>query len=272
MNIYCPVLPEQIERDIRLFSGRTGQYMFISSASAYQKPPASPWITEETPLENPYWPYSARKAECERVLRRAQAEARFPVTIVRPSHTYGPRGIPLAFYGKNTFSVLDRMRAGKTVIVPGDGSTLWTLTHSRDFAVAFVGLMGNPGALGEAFHITSDESLTWNQIYETVGAALGVQPNILHIASDTLGAACTNFVGSLTGDKSNTVLFDNSKIKRFVPEFHATIPFAQGARECVEYVYAHPECQLPDPAFDRWCDELIVRYESMVMSLPKYSF
>ena len=160
--------------------------------------------------------------------------------------------------------------AGKPVIVPGDGLTLWTLTHSDDFAVAFVGLMGNVHALGEVFHITGDESLTWNQVYSSIGAALGVEPHLVHIASETLGALCQSYVGSLLGDKSNTVLFDNAKIKRAVPEFVAAKRFDQGVREAVAYIYSHPECQRPDPAFDAWCDQVIEGYERLTAALPKF--
>lgn len=262
--------PEDVQRDIRLFSGRTAQYFFISSASAYQKPLSSPYITEGTPLCNPYWQYSRNKAACEEVLMHAYRENGFPVTIIRPSHTYCERSVPVALHGAcGSFQVLERIRTGRKVIVPGDGLSLWTLTHSRDFAVAFVGLMGNVHALGETFHITGDERLTWNQVYEAIGAALGVTPKMVHIASETLGALCGEFVGALLGDKSNTVLFDNSKIKRAVPEFCATTRYDQGVREAVAYVYAHPECQRPDPAFDTWCDRVIDGYERMCAVLPK---
>lgn len=263
--------PEDVERDIRLFSGRTGQYMFISSASAYQKPLSSPWITEGTPLCNPYWEYSRLKAACEDRLVRAYREEGFPVTIVRPSHTYCRRSVPVALHGANgSFQVLERMRQGRAVIVPGDGLTLWTLTHSDDFAVAFEGLMGNVHALGEVFHITGDESLTWNQIYETVAAALGVKARLVHIASETLGALCESYRGSLLGDKSNTVLFDNAKIRRAVPQFGAVKRFDQGAREAVAYIYAHPDCQRPDPAFDAWCDRLTEAYGRLSAELPRF--
>ena len=261
---------EDVERDIRLFSGKTHQYFFISSASAYQSPLSSPWITEGTPLYNPYWEYSRNKIACEDVLMRAYRNDGFPVTIVRPSHTYCERSVPVALHGsKGSFQILERMRQGKKVIVPGDGATLWTMTHSRDFAVAFEGLMGNAHALGEVFHITSDESVTWNQAHEAVGRALGVKPQLIHIASDTLGALNPEWVGALIGDKSNTVIFDNTKIKRAVPQFNATTRFDQGAREAVEYIYSHPECQTPDPEFDEWCDKVIEIYEKMLETMPK---
>lgn len=205
------------------------------------------------------------------MLIRAYREQGFPITIIRPSHTYCQRSVPVALHGPaGSFQVLERMRAGKPVIVPGDGLTLWTLTHSDDFAVAFVGLMGNVHALGEVFHITGDESLTWNQVYSSIAAALGVEPHLVHIASETLGALCQSYVGSLLGDKSNTVLFDNAKIKRAVPEFVAAKRFDQGVREAVAYIYSHPECQRPDPAFDAWCDQVIEGYERLTAALPKF--
>lgn len=260
-----------VERDIRLFAGHCNQYFFISSASAYQKPLSMPWITEGTPLHNPYWQYSRDKIACEQVLMQAYHDSGFPVTIVRPSHTYCERSVPVSLHGANgSFQVLERMRLGKPVIVPGDGTTLWTLTHSRDFAVAFVGLMGNVHALGEVFHITGDESLTWNQIYACTANALGVKARITHIASDTLGLLNPDCVGNLLGDKSNTVVFDNTKIKRVVPQFCATTRFDQGVAETINYVYSHPECQKLDPAFDAWCDAVTEGYERMVMALPKY--
>ena len=259
-----------VERDIRLLQGRVEQYIFISSASAYQKPLSSPWITEGTPLHNPYWQYSRDKMACERLLMQAYHESGFPVTIVRPSHTYGQRSVPVCLHGPNgSFAVLERMRQGKKVIVPGDGLTLWTLTHSRDFAVGFVGLMGNLHALGETFQITGDENLTWNQIYQCIASALGVELHAVHIASETLAALCDDYVGALLGDKSNSVLFDNAKLKRLVPGFTATIRYDQGVREALDYIYAHPELQKPDPEFDAWCDEVIERYESAVAQLPK---
>lgn len=262
--------PEQAQRDIRLFKGRTAQYIFISSASAYQKPLSSPYITESTPLHNPFWGYSRNKLAIEALLMDAYRNDGFPVTIVRPSHTYNERSMPLGLHGsKGSFAVLERIRTGRKIIVPGDGLTLWTVTHSRDFAVAFCGLMGNIHAIGEAVHITSDEKLTWNQIHECVGRALGQAPKMVHIASETLAKLGPDWEGALIGDKSNTVLFDNTKIKRLVPEFCATTRFDQGAREVVEYVYSHPECQTPDPEFDAWCDAVIEQYEAMMEKLPK---
>lgn len=262
---------EDVLRDVELFAGKTRQYMFISSASAYQKPLSSPMITESTPLYNPYWQYSRDKIACEDALMAEYRASGFPITIIRPSHTYGRRQVPVALHGKNgSFSVIERIRTGKKVIIPGDGLSLWTLTHSDDFAVAFCGLMGNLHAIGECYHITGDESLTWNQVYAAIGNALGVQPQITHIASDVLAGLCPAYHGSLLGDKSNSVLFDNTKIKRAVPAFNATIRFDQGVREAIAYIYAHEECQPADPEFDGWCDALVEQYESVVVRLPPY--
>lgn len=260
-----------VERDIRLFTGKTKQYFFISSASAYQKPLASPFITESTPLHNPFWEYSRNKIACERILMDAYNSTGFPVTIIRPSHTYCERSVPLALHGsKGSFQVVERIRQGQKVIIPGDGTTLWTLTHSRDFAVAFVGLMGNIHAIGETYQITSDESVTWNQVYQSIADALGVDLNAVHIATDAIAKLYPDQLGGLTGDKSNTVIFDNTKIKRAVPDFCALTRFDQGVREAISYVYAHPECQIPDPEFDRWCDQLIEGYERAIAALPSF--
>ena len=262
--------PEQAQRDLRLFKNRTAQYIFISSASAYQKPLSSPHITESTPLHNPFWGYSRNKTVIEELLMDTYRKDGFPVTIVRPSHTYNERSMPIGLHGrKGSFAVVERIRTGRKVIVPGDGLTLWTVTHARDFAVGFCGLMGNIHAIGEAVHITSDERLTWNQIHECVGRAVGCAPKLVHIASETLAKLGPDWEGALIGDKSNTVLFDNSKIKRLVPEFCATTRFDQGAREVVDYIYSHPECQTPDPEFDAWCDAVIEQYEAMMQKLPK---
>lgn len=262
---------DEIERDWRLFRGKTAQYIFISSASAYQKPLSSPFITESTPLANPFWEYSRNKIVCEELLMGKYRAEGFPITIVRPSHTYGDALIPFAVQGnKGCFSVLERIRTGKKVIVQGDGSSLWMVTHSADFAKAFVGLMGNIHAVGEAYHITSDENITWNQIYEVVGAALGRRPEIVHIPSDALAALNPKFVGGLLGDKTHTVIFDNTKVKKAVPEFAATMRFDQGARKSIDYIYSHPECQQADPEFDEWCDRVIKIYEDALATMPKY--
>lgn len=259
-----------IERDIRLFSGKTKQYIFISSASAYQKPLSSPFITESTPLYNPFWEYSRNKIACEERLMKEYRQNGFPITIVRPSHTYGNSGVPLAVHGKKgSYSVINRMKSGKKVIVHGDGNTLWTLTHNTDFARAFVGLMGNIHAIGEAVHITSDESLTWNQIYDIIGNALGVKPQIVYIPSATLARAHDEFTGSLLGDKAHSVIFDNTKLKRLVPGFAATIRYDQGVRLTLDYINKHPELQVPDPEFDEWTDTMISLFEAYVGKQPK---
>ena len=257
-------VPEQVERDIRMFRGRTRQYMYISSASAYQKPLASPYITEGTPLSNPHWEYSRNKIACEELLMHHYRNEGFPVTIIRPSHTYCERSVPVAVHGeKGSWQVLKRMLEGKPVIIPGDGTTLWTVTHNSDFAKAFVGLMGNAHAIGETFQITGDESLTWNQIYETVAQALGVELHPYHVSSDFLAAVGSQYdlEGNLIGDKAHTVIFDNTKLKRAVPGFCATTRFDQGVRMVIDNVLRHPELQTPDPEFDAWCDAVIAAQE-----------
>lgn len=251
---------EDVERDIRLFRDKTKQYIFISSASAYQKPLADYRITESTPLVNPYWQYSRHKIAAEEVLMAAYRTTGFPVTIVRPSHTYNGTKPPVSLHGSNgNWQILKRILDGKPVIIPGDGSSLWTLTHSRDFAKGYVGLMANPHAIGNAFHITTDESMTWNQIYQTIADALGKPLNALHVASDFLARHGENydFRGELLGDKAATVVFDNSKIKRLVPDFICTTSMADGLRQAVQYMLSHPETQTPDPEFDSWCDRIV---------------
>lgn len=264
--------PSQIERDIRLFSEKTNQYVFISSASAYHKPSVNPYITEGTTLANPYWQYSRDKIACEEVLWNAYRQNNFPMTIVRPSHTYDERHIPLGVHGKKGFwQVIQRMLENKPVIVQGDGTSLWTLTHNTDFAEGFVGLLGNPKALGEAFHITSDESLTWNQIYQEIAKALHVPLKLYHVTSDFLSAVGKqyDFEGSLIGDKSTTVIFDNSKLKSVVPTFSAKVPFRKGVRLTLEYLEKHPECKVLDAEFDLFCDQVISAEEKAIASLLK---
>lgn len=262
---------EQARRDYRLFSGIAGQYVFISSASAYSKPVRDPVITESTPLNNPFWDYSENKRLCEEFFMEKYRSEGFPVTIIRPSHTYNRTKLPMALHGKKGFyQVLDRMMKGKKVIVHGDGTSLWTVTHSSDFAKAFVGLMGNRRAIGEAFHITSDEALPWNTIYEIIGGALGVKPDVTHIPTDILTAAAPGYIGPMYGDKSNPVIFDNSKVKRLVPDFIVTTPFSVGAKLSVDYILSHPECRTPDPEFDAWCDEMTGAFEKLKTSLPFY--
>ena len=263
-------LPSQVERDIRLFKGRTRQYVYISSASAYNKPAANHVITEGTTLANPYWEYSRNKIACEELLLKAYREEGFPVTIVRPSHTYCERAVPVSVHGlKGSWQVLKRMLEGKPVIVHGDGSSLWTLTWNEDFASGFIGLLGNPKAIGEAFQIMSDEQLTWNQIYECVARALHVTPRLYHVSSDFLAATSPkawDFTGNLLGDKAVTVVFDCSKLKRVVPGFQAVTRFDEGVRRCVDHILAHPELQVEDPDFDAWCDRVIEAQESVARS------
>ena len=256
-------VPSQIERDYRIFKGITKQFMFISSASAYQKPLGNYVINEGTPLANPYWQYSRDKIACEDFLMKKYREEQFPITIIRPSHTYDERSIPLGVHGKNgSWQVVKRMLEGKPVIIHGDGTSLWTFTHNSDFAKGFVGLMGNPHAIGEAFQITSDESVTWNQAYQSIADALGVEFKPYYVSSEFLAAISDyDFTGSLIGDKANSVVFDNTKLKRAVPDFKATVRFDQGVRKTIEFVLAHPEYQKEDKEFDAWCDAVINELE-----------
>ena len=264
-------VPEQVERDFRLFKDITRQYIYISSASAYQKPLSDYRITESTPLSNPYWQYSRNKIACEEYLMKQYRENGFPVTIVRPSHTYCERGVPTSVHGpKGSWQVLKRMMEGKPVIVHGDGSSLWTMTWSDDFAKGFIGLLGNPHAIGEAFQIMSDESLTWNQIYQAVADALGVPFKPYYVSSNFLAAVAPKeyeLEGNLTGDKSITVVFDCSKLKRVVPGFKATVRFEEGVRRSIAYILAHPELQQEEPEFDAWCDRVIAAQEKAKESL-----
>ena len=256
-------VPSQLERDYRLFKDKTKQFIYISSASAYQKPPKSYVITEETPLENPYWEYSRNKKACEDYLMERYRNDGFPVTIVRPSHTYDERSVPLGVHGNGgSWQVVKRIKEGKPVIIHGDGSSLWTITHNSDFAKAYAGLIGNPKAIGEAFHITSDESVPWNDIYKAIADALGVELKPYYVASQTLADMSDyDYVGGLIGDKANSVVFDNSKIKSLVPEFKAEISAKEGIRMTVEYILEHPEYQNDDEEFDQWCDKVIAALE-----------
>lgn len=251
-----------VERDVRLFSGQTGQFVFISSASAYQKPPAHYVITEETPLENPFWQYSRDKIACENRLMDEYRQRSFPVTIVRPSLTYGPSQIPLCGASwQHPFTVIDRMKRGQKIIVPGDGTSLWVLTWNADFAKGLVGLLGNPKAVGEAFHITSDEVLTWNQIYREAGRAAGVEPDIVHIPSDLIAAYNPGALGDLTGDKINSAVFDNRKIKRFVPDFTCEVPWSEGVRRSLAWFEANPARQTIDAHMNQTWDTIIRAYQ-----------
>ena len=254
--------PDQVERDIRLFRDRTDQYVFISSASAYQKPLGHYLITESTPLANPYWQYSRDKIACEERLMREYRETGFPITIVRPSLTYGDTQVVLAVNSwQKLYTALDRMRRGKKVIVPGDGTSLWVVTHNSDFAQGLIGLLGASQAIGHAFHITSDEVLNWDQIYTITARAAGVEPQMVHIASDYLGACLPDLVGSLTGDKSASVVFDNSKIKRFVPGYCAKVRFEEGVKRTVEWLDAEAGRRVIDEEADAAWDKIIAGYE-----------
>jgi len=249
-------VPEHIESDLELFRGRTQQYIFISSASAYQTPPGKLPVTEATPLSNPFWEYSRNKIACEKRLMRAYIEEGFPITIVRPSHTYDRTSLPM----HGGYTIVDRMRKGQKVIVHGDGSSLWVLTHHRDFAKGFVGLLGNSRAIGEAFQITSDELLTWNKIFEIVAQAAGAKADIVHIPSEIIARYDSEWGDSLLGDKTHSMIFDNSKIKRAVPDFVATIPFARGAAEIINWYDANPDQQIIDAALNNTIDEIIRDY------------
>ena len=248
--------PEHVQTDVDLFAGRTGQYVFISSASAYQTPPARLPVTESTPLRNPFWRYSRDKIACEDLLVAAYRDTGFPATIVRPSHTYDAAAVPF----DGGWTVVDRMRRGAEVVVHGDGTSLWPLTHSTDFARGFVGLLGRSETLGEAFHITSDEALPWNRIYAAVAEAAGVEPRLVHVPSDAIAAADAEWGAGLLGDKAHSMVFDNSKIRRLVPDSAAVVPFERGAREIVEWHDAHPEHTTVDARLDALMDRLVEAY------------
>lgn len=237
--------------------------MYISSASAYQKPSSGYVMTEGTTMANPYWDYSRNKIACEEVLMHRFRDDNFPVTIIRPSHTYDERQVPLGVHGdKGSWQVLRRMLDGKPVIIHGDGTSLWTVTHNSDFAKGFVGLMANSHAVGGVFQITSDETLSWNQIYESVARALGVKLIPYYVSSDFLASVDKwNFRGALLGDKAVSVVFDNSRLKSAVPGFKATVNFDEGVRRTIEYILSHPECQVEDAEFDEWCDKVIASLE-----------
>ncbi len=250
--------PDNIENDIELFRGKTKQYIFISSASTYQSPPVSLPITESTPLDNPYWEYSRNKIACEERLMKAYSEEKFPITIVRPSHTYDKTMLPF----RGGYTIIDRMRKGKKVIVHGDGTSLWVLTYHKDFAKGFVGLLGNNHTIGEAFQITSDELLSWNQIFQIMASAFGAEAKLVHIPSEFIGAFDKEWGAELLGDKSPSVIFDNTKIKRVVPGYTATIPFVRGAEEIMSWYDSDPSRQKIDEGFNNLMDRIITAYES----------
>jgi nucleoside-diphosphate-sugar epimerase len=255
--------PADIERDLQLFRGRTRQFIFISSASAYQKPARDYLITESTPLANPFWDYSRNKLACEERLQQAYRDEGFPITIVRPSLTYGDTQLPLLTNSwEKPYTIVDRMLRKQKVVVPGDGTSLWVITHNSDFAKGFVGLLGHPQAIGHAFHITSEEALTWDQYYEIVAEALGVEARIVHIPSDFIVACIPEKQGTLLGDKVRSTVFDNSKIRRFVPGYCATTKFAEGIRRTIAWLQADPARQQIDTAANAMWDKLIDAYET----------
>ncbi|MFT4280115.1 SDR family oxidoreductase [Microbacterium sp.] len=256
---FLAFVPEHIETDLRLFTGRTHQYVFISSASAYQTPPTRLPVTESTPLRNPFWEYSRNKIACEDRLVAAYREAGFPVTIIRPSHTYDPTLIPI----DGGWTAIARMRAGEPVIVHGDGTSLWTLTHHTDFARGFVGLLGRADAVGEAFHITGDDAPTWNEIYTEIARAAGVaEPDLVHVPSAAIAAVDPEWGAALLGDKAHSMLFDTSKLRSRVPEFRTTVRIPEGAREIVDWYDAHPDAQTIDEDYVRLADELAARHRA----------
>lgn len=253
--------PEQIQADIDLFADKTNQYIFISSASVYQKPPTQYIVTESTPLFNPYWKYSQDKIACESLLMDAYRNSDFPCTIVRPSYTYGDTMIPAGLNSwQHPWSLVDRMKKGQPIIVHGDGSALWTMTHNTDFAKGFVGLLGNHQAIGHPFHITSDEVLTWDQIYQIIGDAAGVRPQLVHIASDFIVSCSPENAGPLLGDKSRSQVYDNAKIKRMVPDYQATVSFAEGMRRTIAAFEAHSERCTVDPEWNQEMDAILAAY------------
>lgn len=263
VNWVVYTVPE-LELDFRLFGGRVGQYIFISSASAYQKPPANHRVTESTPLANPWWEYSRNKIACEERLIAEYRASGFPAVIVRPSLTYGNTKIPLTINRWNqSWSAVDRMLKGKPIIIHGDGNNVWVNTHNSDFAKAFVPLMGDVRVLGHAVHITSDEVLTWNQCYQIVADHVGVKPKFVHVASETLAQFDPELKGCLLGDWSHSVIFDNSKIKSLVPDYAATTTFKEGMRQTIAHFRANPSLQTVDPTFDPWCDRVIAAVQKI---------
>ncbi|NHN29162.1 SDR family oxidoreductase [Paenibacillus agricola] len=255
--------PDHVATDIKLFKGKTAQYIFISSASAYQKPSTQYLVTESTPLANPYWQYSRDKIACEDLLMDTYRSENFPITIVRPSYTYGDTMIPAALNSwANPWSLVDRMRKGEKIIVHGDGTSLWTMTHNTDFAKGIVGLLGNPKAIGHAFHITSDEVLDWNQITHMIGQAAGVEPNIVHISSEFITSFMPESIGGLLGDKAVSSVFDNSKIKRFVPDYIATVPFHEGIKRTINWFELRPEKCKIDQGWNDLMDRISEAHEA----------
>lgn len=254
--------PEHIENDLELFRGKTNQYIFISTASAYQKPPTFPLITESTPLYNPFWKYSRDKIECEDALVKAYRDFDFPITIVRPSHTYDTV-IPVTIGGWTEYTIIDRMKKGEKVIIQGDGTSLWTVTHAKDFAKGFNGLLGNPRAIGHPFHITSDEWLSWNQIYEIIANTAGVELNAVHIPTTFIDHIAPGEKDGLWGDKAHCGIFDNTKIKQFVPDYTATIPFSEGFKETLKWFESKKERMIVKSETNAMMDKIITAYQSL---------
>jgi nucleoside-diphosphate-sugar epimerase len=256
---FVAFVPEDIVCDIELLRDKTDQFVFISSASAYQKPPRNYLITETTRLENPYWSYSQGKIACEKRLMAEYAESGFPATIVRPSLTYGPSQIPFSVGSwQHPWTVIDRMRRGRKIVIPGDGTSLWVLTWNADFAQGLVGLLGRPETFGETYHITSDEVLSWNQIYLEAFEALGVEPHVVHVPSELIAAYWPHAAGSLLGDKMHSAVFNNSKIKAAVPGFNCRVSWAAGLRRALDWHAAHPQYQTVDPEFDHILDQIVL--------------
>lgn len=261
---FLTFLPEQARQNIDLFMGRVGQYLFISSATVYEKPPRTLMMREDVQRTNPFSPYAQNKIACEDVFLAGFGQNRFPVTIVRPSYTYDDTSLPFVFNShKSRWAVIRRMREGKPIVIPGDGSIFWTITHAKDFARAFTGLIGQDRAIGESFHITSDERHTWDDFCRMTAAAAGANIDICHVATDTLLRFMPDEEAALLGDKAQTAVFDNSKIKAFVPGFKCEIPFAQGIKGCIRYFDSHPEARVPDPDWDAAVDRMVAQIRSI---------
>jgi nucleoside-diphosphate-sugar epimerase len=260
-------VPAHVEVDIELFRGRVAQYVFISSASAYQTPPMRLPVTESTPLQNPFWQYSRDKIACEERLVHAYRSEGFPATIVRPSHTYDPGLLPV----HGGWTVIDRMRRGLPVVVHGDGTSLWTLTHHDDFARGFVGLLGRGEAVGDAFHITSDEALTWDRIHEILAAAAGARPDLVHVPSDTIAAFDADWGAGLLGDKAHSMVFDNTKIKRLVPDFRALIPYSEGGPRQIAWYDEDPKRRVVDAGMNAMFDRLVAAQQNARPRAPASS-
>jgi nucleoside-diphosphate-sugar epimerase len=260
--------PAQVQLAIDAFAGHTGQYVFIGTAAAYDKRAARLPITEDAPLANPFWEYARLKIACEETVRRAHREGKLPATIVRPSYTYGPTWIPSGFGGQD-YTVVDRMRRGLPVVCHGDGTALWVMTHATDFAVAFVGLLGHPGALGGAFHVTSDEALTWDAIYETIARAAGAEARLVHVPSALIAALVPDKGGSLLGDKAQSTYFDNAKVRRLVPEFQPRVSFAEGVARSIAWFDADPTRRVVSPTANENIERILAAWGRAWEGLPE---